>query len=98
MDVVYATATTHVTTREGARIVVHKGQHWPADDPVVKAMGKQFAKVGPREGGEFFAWLLDGGDPAAHAAARSTVPGPVLGILKNVFGRGYTRNVAPVWR
>jgi hypothetical protein len=26
------------------------------------------------------------------------VPGPVLAILTKVFGRGYTKNVAPVWR
>jgi hypothetical protein len=68
------------------------------DDPVVKEMGKKFARVGPKEGGEFFAWMLDGGDPAAHATLKGEVPGPVLTILKNVFGRGYTKNVAPVWR
>ena len=68
------------------------------DDPVVKAMGKQFAKVGPKEGGEFFAWMLDGGDPAAHSAVKGTVPGPVLTVLTKVFGRGYTKTVAPVWR
>jgi hypothetical protein len=68
------------------------------DDPAIKEMGKKFAKVGPKEGGEFFAWVLDGGDPAAHTAVRSTVPGPVLAILTKVFGRGYSKNVAPVWR
>jgi hypothetical protein len=68
------------------------------DDPVVKQMGKKFARVSPKEGGEFFAWMLDGGDPAAHATLKGEVPGPVLTILKNVFGRGYTKNVAPVWR
>jgi hypothetical protein len=61
-------------------------------------MGKKFARVSPKEGGEFFAWMLDGGDPAAHATLKGEVPGPVLTILKNVFGRGYTKNVAPVWR
>jgi len=49
MDVVYATATTHVTTRDGARIVVHKGQHWPADDPVVQAQPSLFS-ADPRWG------------------------------------------------
>jgi hypothetical protein len=43
MDVVYATATTHVTTDNGARIVVHKGQHWPANDPVVRAQPSLFS-------------------------------------------------------
>jgi hypothetical protein len=74
---------------------VYQANH---DHPVIKQMGKKFAKVGPKEGGEFFAWLLDGGDASAHTAIRSTVPGPVLAILTKVFGRGYTKNVAPVWR
>jgi hypothetical protein len=68
------------------------------DDPVIKEMGKKFAKVSPKEGGEFFAWMLDGGDPAAHTAVKDSVPGPVLTILGKVFGRGYSKNVAPVWR
>lgn len=37
MNVVYATATTHVGLEHGASILVGKGTHWPADDPVVKA-------------------------------------------------------------
>lgn len=43
MDVVYATATTHVTTANGSRLVVRKGSHWPADDPVVKAQPSLFS-------------------------------------------------------
>lgn len=43
MDVVYATSTTHVTTREGGRLVVHKGEHWPATDPVVQAQPSLFS-------------------------------------------------------
>lgn len=31
MKVVYATATKHVGSG-----VVHKGSHWPADDPIVR--------------------------------------------------------------
>ncbi len=68
------------------------------DDPVIKAMGKKFAKVSPKEGGEFFAWMLDGPPTDATATVRTQVPGPVLAILTKVFGRGYTKNVAPVWR
>jgi hypothetical protein len=43
MDVVYATSTTHVTAANGARIVVRKGQHWPADDPIVRAQPSLFS-------------------------------------------------------
>jgi hemerythrin-like domain-containing protein len=68
------------------------------DDPVIKAMGKKFAKVSPKEGGEFFAWMLDGPQTDATATIKSQVPGPVLAILTKAFGRAYTKNVAPVWR
>lgn len=35
MQVKYATATTSVGLRHGGTIVVGKGTHWHADDPVV---------------------------------------------------------------
>jgi hypothetical protein len=60
-------------------------------------MGKKFAKVSPARGGRFFAWLLDGASPDQRAALSGTVPGPVLKIVTGVFGRGYNKNVAPVW-
>ena len=65
--------------------------------PEIVAMGKKFAKVSPRTGGVFFAWVLDGITPAEKEALDSTIPGPVLAVLTKVFGRGYTKNVAPVW-
>jgi hypothetical protein len=37
VDIVYATATTHVGLEHGSSILVGKGTHWPADDPVVRA-------------------------------------------------------------
>ena len=37
MQVVYATGTAGFMTPDGAFHTVHYGQHWPADDPVVKA-------------------------------------------------------------
>lgn len=43
MDVVYATTTARVTTDDGSRIVVHKGQHWPAGDPLVKSQPSLFS-------------------------------------------------------
>lgn len=67
------------------------------EDPAIVEMGKTFAKVSPARGGRFFAWLLDGASPEEVAAVRGTVPGPVLKILTAVFGRGYRKNVAPVW-
>ena len=37
MDVVYAKWSQQVATPDGGRWNVQGGQHWPADDPVVKA-------------------------------------------------------------
>jgi hypothetical protein len=65
--------------------------------PAIVAMAKTFAKVSPSRGGRFFAWLLDGASPEQRAAVRNTVPGPVLTIITGIFGRGYRKNVAPVW-
>ncbi len=67
------------------------------DHPAVVEMGKKFAKVSPARGGRFFAWLLDGASPSERAAISSTVPAPVLKIVTGIFGRGYRKNVAPVW-
>lgn len=68
------------------------------DTPEIKAMGRAFGKVSPARGGRFFAWVLDGASPAERAAVTNEVPGPVLTIVGGVFGRGYRRDVASVWR
>jgi len=44
------------------------------------------------------AWVLDGASPEERAAVSGEVPGPVLAVLTTVFGRGYRKQVAPVWR
>ena len=43
MDVVYAKHSGQVTTPDGGRWNVQGGQHWPADDPVVKANPGMFS-------------------------------------------------------
>jgi len=68
------------------------------DHPAAKEMGKKFAKVSPARGGRFFAWLLDGATPEEKEAGTGDVPAPVLTVISGVFGRGYRKNVAPVWR
>ncbi|SDO88860.1 Hemerythrin HHE cation binding domain-containing protein [Pedococcus dokdonensis] len=67
------------------------------DTPEIKAMGRAFGKTGMARGGRFFAWVLDGASPAERAAVTSEVPGPVLAIIGGIFGRGYRKDVAPVW-
>lgn len=68
------------------------------ETPEIKAMGKAFGKIGPARGGQFFAWVLDGASPEERAAVAREVPGPVLKIVGGIFGRGYRKDVAPVWR
>lgn len=67
------------------------------DHPAIVEMGKAFAKVSPARGGRFLAWLLDGASPDQRAAISDSVPGPVLKVFNGIFGRGYRKNVAPVW-
>jgi hypothetical protein len=66
--------------------------------PEIQEMGRKFSKVSPARGGRFFAWILDGATPDEKAAVTGSIPGPVLKILTGIFGRGYRRHVAPVWR
>ena len=68
------------------------------DSAEIKAMGREFAKVGPVQGGTFFAWALDGAAPEESAAITGTIPKPVLVLITGVFGRSYRKSVAPVWR
>jgi hypothetical protein len=68
------------------------------DTPEIKAMGRAFGKSGLARGGRFFTWVLDGASHEEEAAVRSEVPGPVIAIIGGIFGRGYRRDVAPVWR
>jgi hypothetical protein len=68
------------------------------DTPEIKAMGRAFGKVGPAQGGRFFAWVTDGASPQEMAAIKRNVPGPVLAVLNGVFGRSYRKDIAPVWQ
>ena len=58
---------------------------------------KQFRKQPPKVAGWFFAWVQDGMTDEARAFLGSTVPAPVRMILSKVLGRGYHREIAPVW-
>jgi hypothetical protein len=68
------------------------------DTPEIKAMGRAFGKVSPARGGRFFSWVMDGASPDEQAAIKGQVPGPVLTVISGIFGRGYRKNVAPVWK
>ena len=67
------------------------------DTPEIKAMGRAFGKSGLARGGRFFTWVLDGASGEEEAAVRAEVPGPVIAVIGGIFGRGYRRDIAPVW-
>jgi hemerythrin-like domain-containing protein len=101
-------ATALTAMQELQRVTVQHMDHEEAEiEPVylekkdsaeMKAMGRQFAKVSPSQGGTFFAWALDGAGPEESAAITGTVPKPVLTVIAGIFGRNYRKSVAPVWR
>lgn len=87
-------AEEHMTHEEAELDPVYLAKK---DDPVMKAMGRQFGKASPKITGNFFAWLQDGASPDDQAALRANVPGPVIAIFGGLFGRSYRRTIAPVW-
>lgn len=95
MQQLRAVTVSHLDHEEGEIEDVYLAKR---DTPEMKAMGKAFGKVSPARGGRFFAWVLDGASPEQRAAVNRDVPGPVLAVIGGVFGRGYRKDVAPVWR
>lgn len=43
IDAVFATQDFPCETHLGARVMVHKGSHWPADDPLVTRYPDRFS-------------------------------------------------------
>jgi hemerythrin-like domain-containing protein len=68
------------------------------DSPEWHAVEKKLRSAPPTVAGRFFAWLQDGMDDDSRAFLRSTVPPPVTWVLSRLFGIGYYRHIAPVWR
>ncbi len=67
------------------------------DTPEIKAMGRAFGKTGLARGGRFFSWVLDGASPQERAGVTASVPAPVLSVIGGIFGRGYRKEIAPIW-
>lgn len=67
--------------------------------PELKEMSRKFMKSQPLpRAGRFFAWLTDSPDRDERAAVTEQVPAPVVAIIGGIFGFGYRRSIAPVWR
>ncbi|HEX4472037.1 MAG TPA: hemerythrin domain-containing protein [Nocardioides sp.] len=96
MERLQTTTVTHLDHEEAETepaLIQHDGE------PAMKEMGKKFSRrVGVTKAGTFFAWVQDGATPAEQSALRESVPGPVLAIIGGVFGRGYRKEIAPLWR
>jgi hemerythrin-like domain-containing protein len=94
MERLHAVAVEHLDHEEAEIEPIYLAK---ADDPAVKAMGRKFGKVSPKEGGTFFAWVSDGATPDEMRAITANVPKPVITIIGGIFGRSYRREIAPVW-
>jgi hypothetical protein len=96
MERLQTTTTSHLAHEERETepaLAEHQG------DPALKEMSKQFSRrMGPARAGVFFTWMQDGATPEEKSALRESVPGPVLAVMGGIFGRGYRKEVAPVWR
>jgi hemerythrin-like domain-containing protein len=68
------------------------------ESPEWKAVEKKLSRQPPGVAGTFFAWVTDGMGEPERAYFRSAVPTPVVVVLARVFGRRYTKEIAPVWR
>jgi len=69
-----------------------------AETPEWKAVEKAFRRHPPTVIGPFLAWVTDGMEDDERTYFRSTIPRPVVAVFTKVFGRRYTRDIAPVWR
>lgn len=49
IDIVFAMGTDQIVLPSGSTVIVHKGTHWPAGDPVVKLRPELFT-TDPRYG------------------------------------------------
>jgi Hemerythrin HHE cation binding domain len=95
MATLETTTNTHLDHEEETSEPVYQREH---DHPAIKEMGKKFSRrTGIAKAGAFMAWLEDGATPDEKAGLRDNVPGPVVTIIGGLFGRGYRKEVAPVW-
>lgn len=68
------------------------------DTPEWKAVEKQLRKASPVQTGRMLAWVEDCAEPQYRAVVSEAMPAPVRVVFSRVLGRGYHREVAPVWR
>lgn len=89
------TADEHLIHEETA-VMPALDDHWDAKS--WRPVERQIRKVNPQLAGGMFAWLLDTDDDRIHRTMAGRFPRVLIWTMSNVFGRGYHRTVAPVWR
>ena len=67
------------------------------DTPEWKAVEKKLRGGSAGDAGLFFAWLTDGMTQPDRDFLGTLIPRPVTFLLPRLLGRGYARDVAPVW-
>ncbi len=95
VETLETTTNTHLDHEEEISETAYEEHH---DHPAIKEMGRKFSRrssIG--DAGAFMAWLQDGATPEEKAGLRANIPAPVLAIIGGLFGRGYRKEVAPVW-
>jgi hypothetical protein len=68
------------------------------DDPEWKAAAKGMRPARITDAADALAWIQDGAGEEERSSLRTHVPAPVMAVVTRVFGRGYRRDIAPVWR
>lgn len=81
---VYATATFPAVTPAGARVMVHKGTHWAADDPLVAQYAGNFS-TDPRFGLQYTEEPDGWGDPPVEQA--TAAPGERRQVRRREHGQ-----------
>jgi hemerythrin-like domain-containing protein len=66
--------------------------------PEWNAVEKQLRPSSLSESGNFLAWIQDGMTDEGRAYLRNAIPRPVTFLLTRLAGRGYRRDIAPVWQ
>lgn len=74
MDIVYATATTNVLGLHGDQILIGKGTHWPASDPIVQRNPDLFS-TDPRYGLVFTTEPDGWNEPVRGVETATAAPG-----------------------
>jgi hemerythrin-like domain-containing protein len=67
-------------------------------DPGFKEAEKSVRHTQLSKAGDFLVWVRDGATEREKTALTQTIPAPVVLVVGALFGRGYRRDIAPIWK